>query len=301
MPRRFPQVLLMTLLGLLSSGWLSAATEARVYGKVVDESEQPVVGLTIRVSDPEVASFSLVTETDGKGKYSLVLPDGTRGYAYRLEKEGYETFETSFKVPAGSRREMNFTVLTAGLRAPELFNEGNAAAREGDYVVAQAKYREALEQDPHLAAARAALATVLLLEREYADAARQTEEGLALEPENQKLLTLRYKAYQALGDKAKAAEALAELETADPEQAAAGFYQQGVGHYEGGRMAAAAETFEKVLATDSGHAKAHYFLGLCRINLGDSAAAKEHLATFLALAPEDPEAASARDMLKFLE
>ncbi len=301
MPTCFRSVLLTTLLGLLLAEWLGAETEARVYGKVVDESEQPVAGMTIAVSDPDVANFSLVTETDGKGKYSLVLPDATRAYVYRLEKEGYEAFETSFKVPAGARQEMNFTVLSAAFRAPALFNEGNAAVRAGDYAVAEAKYREALALDPRLAAARAALASVLLFERQYAAAARQTEEGLDLEPGSQKLLTLRYKAYQALGDKANAGEALAALEAADPGQAAEGLYQQGLGHYEGGRMNDAAEAFEKALAADSGHAKAHYFLGLCRINLGDSASAKEHLTTFLALAPEDPEAESARGMLEYLQ
>ena len=160
---------LAVLFGILAAGRVSAGTEARVYGEVLDESEQPVGGMTITVTDPQAATFRMVaeTETDDEGKYSLVLSDATREYVYRLEKDGYETFETRFKVPAGSRKEMNFTVLS--VLAPELFNEGNAAARAGDLALAEAKYREALARDQGLTAARAALAAVLLMEKQYAE------------------------------------------------------------------------------------------------------------------------------------
>ncbi len=290
---------LTILLSSLAPAVLEAALPARVYGTVVDESEQPVAGLTITVTDPEVAGFSLVAETNDEGKYAVILPDATRAYVYRLEKKGFETFETSFKVPAGSRKEMNFTVIS--VLAPDLFNEGNAAARAGDYAAAEAKYRQAVALDASLAAAHTALATVLLIEKRHAEAAQAAEDAVALAPNDQKPLNLRYKAYQALGDKAKAADALAALEAADPERAAEGLYRKGVALYQAAKMAEAAEAFDRAVTANPQHAKAHYFLGLCQVNLGDTDGAKRHLTTFLELTPDDPEAATAREMIEYLE
>jgi tetratricopeptide (TPR) repeat protein len=298
-PLRF--VVFLIILSFLSPTLLPAEVASRVFGTVVDEKDQPVSGMTISITDDNVAGVELKAETDEEGKYSVTLPDGTHTYTYHLVKAGFEPFETSFKVPAGATREMNFTVISGGLRAPEVFNEGNAAARAGDFELARKKYLEALELDGSLAAAHAALASVYFLEEGYSEAVASAQAALELDPTNEKMLDLLYRSFQALGDEEKAAEALAALESADPTRAAADHFQRGVTFFEAGEMREAGALFEKALAADPDHAKAHYMLGICLLNTGDTDGAREHLSRFLELAPEDPEAGAAREMLDYLE
>jgi tetratricopeptide (TPR) repeat protein len=291
----------LAVVTLLAPGLLRADVQGRVYGTVFDQAGEPIAGITMIVTDPEVAHFRIELETDEEGKYSVTLPDATRPYTYRVQGKSYQPFEASFKIPAGESRAMDFTVLSASLVAPDVFNEGNAAAREGDYALAKEKYRQALALDSGLEPAHAALATVLLLEKNYAEAAEAAGAALALEPTNEKMLTLRYQAYKALGEKEKTAEALAALEAADPKIAATDLFNRGVVAFDAGRMQDAIEALEQALTADPEFAKAHYYLGLCHVNTGNTALAREHLTAFVEMAPEDPDAAAARDMLDYLE
>jgi tetratricopeptide (TPR) repeat protein len=56
---------------------------------------------------------------------------------------------------------------------------------------------------------------------------------------------------------------------------------------------------ERVAHADPNHPRAHYMLGLCYVNSGDLPRAKEHLQTFIRLAPKDKEAATAEEMIKY--
>jgi Flp pilus assembly protein TadD len=67
---------------------------------------------------------------------------------------------------------------------------------------------------------------------------------------------------------------------------------------EGRRRAAAA--FRKALEANPKHAGAHFRLALTLIGLGEMPEAKEHLRTYLDLAPNGPEAKNAREMLESL-
>ena len=58
--------------------------------------------------------------------------------------------------------------------------------------------------------------------------------------------------------------------------------------------------FERILSIDDSHAKVHYFLGLIAVNDGNNAKAKEHLAKFVELDPEDPDAGTAKEMISYL-
>ena len=55
------------------------------------------------------------------------------------------------------------------------------------------------------------------------------------------------------------------------------------------------------LSIDASQAKAHYFLGLDHLSKGNNAEAKTSLETFIRLAPDDPDAATAGEMLSYIE
>jgi len=184
--------------------------------------------------------------------------------------------------------------------AIRVFNLGAEAARVGDLDGALASFQRAAELDPELSAAHAALARVYFDLEDYANVIVAAETALDLDPDLPEIQKLRYEAYRRSGNEEKALEVFAEMAESDPEGLASTLYEQGREMFNAGNTAAARQAFEQALQADPNYARAHYMLGLCYVNVGESAKAKEHLEKFVELAPDDPEAATARDMIQYM-
>lgn len=185
--------------------------------------------------------------------------------------------------------------------AVRVYNEGAEAARMGDVKRAQERFLKAVELNPNLGAAHFALAALYLRQQKFADAAQEAEKAAAMDASKKTdALKIRYEAYRGLGDQAKAQEAFQDLAAADPKAVGQALYEKGVELFNGGKAEQAKDDFEKALAADPSIAKAHYMLGLCYVNTGESAKAKEHLQKFIQMAPDDADASSAKEMLKYL-
>lgn len=223
-------------------------------------------------------------------------PEKPRGYLIRYEVYKQQGQEQEAKAALAKLRELG-----GDDAAALLYNEGVAALQSGDRVSAKASFEQAVELAPELVPALSVLAALAMDEKRYADAVAGAERALAIAPDNRRALQVRYDAYQALGDEAKAAEAFEALAGADPRGTFDDLYKQGIEAFNAGDAARARELLTQALAVDAENGKAHYHLGLACTNLGDSAAAKEHLERFLELAPDDPDAPAARDMLQYLE
>ncbi|HVT57603.1 MAG TPA: tetratricopeptide repeat protein [Thermoanaerobaculia bacterium] len=182
--------------------------------------------------------------------------------------------------------------------AVRLFNEGAEATREkkGDDAVAYLK--RALEIDRTLTPAYQALSNIYLGRQAHADALAIADRWIEVEPQNIEALQARYRVLTQMKD-ARAKQAKAALDNAKVDTTKDPF-SQGVSLYNLNRIPEATKFFEEVVAAKPDHPKAHYMLGLCYANAGDLAKAKEQLETFLKLAPNDPDAASAQQMIKDL-
>ncbi len=121
---------------------------------------------------------------------------------------------------------------------------------------------------------------------------------MAAAPQSLSALQLRYKVLTELKDP-RAREAKAAMDNAKGD--AGNPLNHGIELYNGNRIPEATKVFEGLLQTDPNNARAHYMLGLCYTNAGDLARAKEHLETFVKLAPNDPDAQNARQMLAELK
>ena len=126
------------------------------------------------------------------------------------------------------------------------------------------------------------LATAALKIGKPLEAATAAETILKTDPKNEKAIRIRYNACLALGDKARLADALVGLAAFEPV------------------MALAKERIGKVLQVDPNYPQAYYYLAVINLNQDASAEAKSNLERFLQLAPNDPNANSARQMLKEL-
>lgn len=299
---------------LVGAATLLAISQARIWGTVKDENDKPIPGVKITVTR-EGTSFHIEETSGARGDFAITVVDATQTYSYRLDKEGYQSVVETFKVPISSNDRHDFKMLsmaeaerrgpsgrelTPKERAVLIFNEGAEAAQIGDDATARAKFEEAIGLDGELAAAFTALALLDFGDKEWAKSVEHADRALALDPNDTKALRVLVESYTQLGDDAKAKAASDRLVQIDPKAGAGDLYRDGVREYNAGNTDAAAKFFEQALAIDAGHARSHYMLGLC-LSGSDGARAKEHFETFIRLAPNDPDAATAQEMIKYLK
>ena len=182
-----------------------------------------------------------------------------------------------------------------------LFNEGAEALKVGDLDSAQSRFEEALAAQPELHQATDALMIVYARKGDWAKAAAQAEQAIARDPANLRALRLRHEAYGHLGDQAKVKEAFDALAKADPAALAGALLDSGIAKFNANDTQGAIADLSRVVEIDPKSALAHYYLGLCYTNTSKPDLAKTHLQRFLELAPDNPNAAGAREMLKYLK
>ncbi len=306
--------IVLGVLGALVSQAVQAVGQARLFGRIVDEKDRPVAGAKITVTRPDLRTFRLEEKSDEQGNYAVSIVDATKVHVYRIEKEGFQPLELTLKIPIGSNEKRDFRVLsleaaraagaaqpTPAQRAVSVFNEGVEALQQGDDVTARRKFEEAVGLDPTLAAGWSALATLALQAKQPARAIELAEKARELDPKEVRALRALAEAYEQVGEKEKSAAVRAELIEVDPKTAALEAFNEGVRQYNAGNMERALALFEKAVAGYADHAKSHYMLGLCLVSSGRSQEARQRFETFLRLAPNDPDAATAREMLSYLQ
>jgi Tfp pilus assembly protein PilF len=184
--------------------------------------------------------------------------------------------------------------------AKRIHNEGVALSKGGDDAGAFAKFKEALAIDPSFQPALLGLATSGLKIDRAAEAAAAAETVLRADPRNEPALRIRYNASLKLGDKAMIVDSLVGLAAVDRATARDSLSKLATAAYDSDDAVNAKEIFGKVLELDPNHPRSHYFLGLILMREGAKQEAKGHLERFLALAPDDPDAPTARDALRYL-
>ncbi|HSN54331.1 MAG TPA: tetratricopeptide repeat protein [Candidatus Sulfomarinibacteraceae bacterium] len=186
--------------------------------------------------------------------------------------------------------------------AKRIYNEGVQLLKDGDKETAFARFNEALGADPNLQEAQFAVAMTGIeigRNQEALDAAREI---LKEDPDNADALRLRYNAALALNDPDLVADALVDLAPIEPAAAKQNLWLLAMSAYDANDMASAERRFKNVLQVDPTKAQAHYLLGLIYLGRPDAQAeTRQHLERFLELAPDDPDAPAARDILQYLE
>ncbi len=185
--------------------------------------------------------------------------------------------------------------------AKRIHNEGVALAKGGDDAGAFAKFEEALAIDPDFQPALLGLATTGLKIDRAAEAAAAAETVLKADPRNEPAMRIRYNAALKLGDRGMVVDSLVGLAAVDRAMALDSLFKLASAAFDSDDAAHAKEALGKVLELDPNHPRSHYLLGLILMREGSKAEARSHLERFLALSPNDPDVATARDALKYLK
>lgn len=304
-------------LTLAFAGSLQAGSEGRVAATVVDETGAVVEGAKVVVTRPGT-NYKLEKTSDKKGQVMLLILDASQEYQVRVEKAGYKIFEGPVKPKMEDTLRVTFTLakdepapaaakeLSGNDKAILAYNDGVTALRGGDLAGAVPKLEQATSLDPNLAEAHAALAEVYLEMKRNGEALAAADRYLALRPGDARGLRARYDALKAAGDEEKAREALEALGAVGGDaETAVRFFNEGAELARAGKLDEAASFFQKVVEIapdDAKFAKAHYVLGLNLVkDESKKAEARQHLESFLRLAPNDPDAKTAQEMLEYLK
>ncbi len=181
-----------------------------------------------------------------------------------------------------------------------VFNQGAEAAQVGDLTTAIAKFSLALELNPELVNAFGGLAMSHLANHDYQEAADWAEKWLEAQPGMVKAMQVKYDAYRLLGDEEKTQMAFDDFAAANPVMFAKNLHDQANAAFNANQIDQAIQIAESILSFKPDHPRAHYIMGLCMVNKGNMAEAKQHLQEFATLAPDDPDAAGAAEMAKSL-
>ena len=307
------------VLALALGGALLAVGEGRIIATITDEKGAPIEGANVTLTRTGTA-YKLEKVSDKKGQVMLLVLDATQEYQLHIEKAGYGPYDGPIKTKVSDTVRSSFTLPALAPQAAEkskelsgtdqailAYNEGVTALRSGNVTAALPSLEKAATLDPKLPEVQVALAEAYLDQKRYGDALAAADRFLALRPADAEGLRARYDALKGAGDNDKAHAALDALAAADPKssEAAIRYFNEGAELARSGNLDGAAVFFEKavqIAPADPKLAKAHYVLGLTYAKDDTKKeAAKAQLNTFLQMAPNDPDAGTAKEMLAYLK
>jgi tetratricopeptide (TPR) repeat protein len=304
-------VLAAALIVLQAAGAFAGA-QARIAGRVTDSDGQPIANAVVTITSADVAAFEKVVETNKDGAFKVLILDATRRYLMHVEAKGYQAQERPFKVGVGSTDTLfEFTLAsiqevqaasTAEILDQPGYKEVGEARRlyqAGDKEGALAKFKEAEAAMPDLLPAVAAVADLNLELGRPEEALAAARRCLEVDDESVDCLAIAANAANELGDEAARSEFMARYRELNPDDPAL-LYNSAAVFLNKLDDESARPLLEQCIASDPEFALCHFEYGMLLLRLGDMEGARKHLETYLELAPDGSEAATATETLKYL-
>lgn len=291
---------------------LFAQAQGRVKGTVMDTKGNPIPNAKVIITCPEITTYKKEMTADKKGVFTTLIVDATKQYLFHIEAQGFQAMEQLNKpLIGGQTLEVTFTLksiqqaeqegMQQALEQPGIkqLREGRDLLDAGRKAEARAKFAEAVAIKPELHLGWLELALLDIEAGKNDDAIAEAEKCLVASPNFAACLAAAANAAKAKGDTALFDKYMAAYKTANPGDPAVP-YNEAVAYLNQGDDTKAKPLLEQALAADPGYPDALFQLGMVFLRSGDSAKSKELLNKFLEVAPEHKEAASAREMLKYL-
>jgi len=290
---------------------LFAMGEGRLTGKIIDAvTKNPIPNATILVVSTGARNFKQEFKAEKDGTYRILLIDATLTYTMTWSAPGYQPVTEPMKLKLGDVTNKDVALNPANARATSsapaaeakpdpattAYNEGAQLFNANKYPEAAAKFTEAVTAKPDLIAGWQALARTEIQTKEYSKAIEAANKALAGDPDETDMYAVLYTAYTATGDKAKAAEAKKKL----PANAGS-LFNDAAKLINSGKDAQAESLLKQAIAVDDKFAQAYYELGMVYVRMGKNADAKTSLQKYLDLEPNGKDAATAKEMLKYVK
>jgi tetratricopeptide (TPR) repeat protein len=285
-----------------------AVGEARMAGKVLDaDTKEPIEGATVDLISTKGKNIKVQQKSKKGGSFTVFVIDGTLPYKFTISAPGYATYVEEIKMKLGETNVRDFELRKEGVAAPgaapappdpavTAFNEGATLSNKGETAAAMAKFEEAVAAKPELTAGWMALAKVAVKEKKYQRAIEAAKKALEIDDEDADMWNALYVSYTALGDKANA-EIAKKKAPANP----GALFNEAARLINDGKDGEAESVLKRAIAADEKFAIAWYELGMVYARGGKSPEAKEALSKYLELDPKGKDAATAKEMLSYLQ
>jgi tetratricopeptide (TPR) repeat protein len=290
-----------------------AVGEARLVGTVFDGStKKPISNATISVVSADSGkNYKNDFKVKADGSYAIFLLDGTIRYTFTYKAEGYQPYQQTLKLKLGEPNKQDIDLAPVAAAVVEsgnadakpivdpaiaAYNEGAALANEGKVAEAIAKIEEAVTTKPDLVSGYQALARLYVREKNWTKAIDRANKALEIDNPDLDMDAVLFDAYTATGDKVKAAEYRKKL----PANSRA-LFNDAAKLINSGKDAEAEPLLKQAIAADEKFSNAYYELGMLYVRSGKNADAKANLQKYLELDPNGKDAATAKEMLKYVK
>jgi tetratricopeptide (TPR) repeat protein len=305
-------LVLCTVLAMLAFA-LPAAAQGLVQGTVLDTKGQPVEGAAISI-EQEGTNRHFDMKTDKKGAFMQI---GLASASYKItatkdKLTASETVRVSQGRPASARLVLGAAAAAApGAEAAavtalrKVLDEAIAASNAGKHDEAIAGFTKAIEGNPTCFACYYNIGYNYAQKKDYASAETNYKKAIEMKADYvdayaglASIYNAQRKFDEAAAASAKATEFSSTLGGGNSTGGGAdALFNQGVILWNGGKVAEAKKAFESAVQANPNHAEAHYQLGMALVNEGNLAGAAAEFETYLKLAPEGPNAATAKGLV----
>jgi len=275
----------------------------RLSGTITDDSGKPLDGAVVK-AQMAGSGGSTEVKTNKKGEWAL---NGISGGQWNLDfqKDGYETSKITATVQEHSPNPPVTTKLKKAAADPNVTLQ--ADLKKASDLMAQQKPAEAraiyegiLQQHPDATQLEPYIARTYYAEHQLDPAIEHLRKAIADDPNNVevKLLLANVLAEKGDADESKALVAsIDDSKITDPTV----MLNIGIGLLNQKKPQDALTWFDKSVTRFPQNADGYYYRGITNLQLAKNDAAKADLTKFLELAPNAPEAATAKGILDKLK
>ena len=295
------------------------AQNGMVKGTVRDEKGAIVEGAKVVIAQSGGTGRKFETKTDKKGEFIQIgLPSGA--YSVSAEKDRLASMPAGISVSASRPAEVALVVTAAAgantkasqeaaAALRKVFEEGVAASNAGKHEDAIGKFQQGITQNANCADCYNNIGYSYTQLKQYDKAEEAYKKATEIRPNDAAAyngLANLYNAQRKFDQAAQASAKATELLGTGGGAAAGGgnadaLFNQGVILWNGGKIPEAQKAFADAIAANPNHAEAHYQLGMALVNQGKLPDAASEFETYLKLAPDGPNAATAKGLLTQLK
>lgn len=297
----------------------AAQSTGMIKGVVKDAQGQPVDGAKVSIDMTEGVSRHFETKSNKKGEFIQI---GLQGGPYKVtaEKDKLVSNTAEVRVSISRPAEANLVLGAGGASAAatkeaaaknaelkKIFEEGVTASRAGNHDEAIAKFAASAAINANCYDCYYNIAFSESQKKDYDKAEAAYKKAIEIKPDYAEAYSGLANVYNATRKFDEAAAASAKAMELSGSGAAAGggnadaMFNQGVILWNAGKIADAKKQFEGAIAANPNHAESHYQLGMTMVNEGNLAGATAEFETYLKIAPEGPNAATAKGILASLK